>query len=188
MPAHRKYFTEADRIAAQRESYKRYNASEKRVKVKKEFNERHEDNLEMKERYSVKRQDWLDSQPQEKKDEYHRRSVENRKSNHKLDPRRSMLADAKKRAENKGLDYDLVMEDIVIPEICPVLGIDLFVLGGKRTPNSPSLDRVDNSKGYTKDNVSVISLRANMLKNDAQIWELEAIVKYMEDHLGLVLY
>jgi len=97
-----------------------------------------------------------------------------------------MLSDARKRAKKKNLEFDLVIEDLTVPDFCPILGIPLFVAGGKRTDNSPSLDRIDNSKGYTRDNVFVISFRANALKNDATLDELKSIVKYMEEYLGMV--
>jgi len=47
--------------------------------------------------------------------------------------------------------------------------------------HSPSLDRIDNSKGYTKDNVMVISFRANNIKKDANLQELKALVRYLEE-------
>jgi hypothetical protein len=118
--------------------------------------------------------------------EVSKRALENRKKSRKLDPRTQMLSDARKRAKAKGLEYNLCKDDLVIPEVCPVLGILLQVGDGRRQANSPSLDRVDNSKGYIKGNIRVISSRANALKNDGTLEELKAIVKYMEDHNGLV--
>ena len=94
-----------------------------------------------------------------------------------------MINDARKRAKRKGIDFDLDQSDLIVPPTCPVLGIELFVSGGKRTANSPSLDRIDNSRGYIKSNVRVISFRANALKNDATIEELEKIVNYMKENL-----
>ena len=101
----------------------------------------------------------------------------------KNDPIVPMINDARKRAKRKGIDFDLSRDDLVVPPICPVLGIELFVAGGKRTANSPSLDRIDNARGYTKDNVRIISFRANALKNDATVDELEKIVDYMKENL-----
>lgn len=67
-------------------------------------------------------------------------------------------------------------------EFCPILGIKYeFANGNQSCPRSPSLDRVDNSKGYTKDNVKVISLRANKLKNDATKEEIEKILNYINN-------
>ena len=87
---------------------------------------------------------------------------------------------AKKRAEKSGIEFNILKEDIVIPNVCPVLNIPLFYTktGGLPSNNSPSLDRIDNSKGYTKDNIIVVSRRANVLKNDATIEELEKIVNF----------
>jgi hypothetical protein len=73
----------------------------------------------------------------------------------------------------------LNIDDIIIPEVCPVLGIPLKVNTSRVSSGSPSLDRKDNNKGYTKDNTYVISYRANSLKNDATIEELEKVINYM---------
>lgn len=94
---------------------------------------------------------------------------------------RLMLAKVKTRAHRAGLDFDLTVEDLVIPLVCPVLGIpiDLNPTGGARAyraPNSPSVDRIDSAKGYVKGNVAVISNRANLLKGPATIPELLSLI------------
>ena len=78
-----------------------------------------------------------------------------------------MLARAKNRAKRLGLDFDLELSDIVIPEVCPLLGIPLIKGDGVIHDGSPSLDRKRASGGYTKDNVWVISKLANTIKNNA---------------------
>lgn len=80
---------------------------------------------------------------------------------------------AKVRAREKGLPFEITQDDIKIPDVCPLLGIPLIHGKTQRpTDNSPSLDRIDSSKGYTRDNVWVISFRANAIKRDASPEEL----------------
>ena len=103
-----------------------------------------------------------------------------------MDPRLKLLYAARSRAKKNGLDCTITVDDIVIPELCPALGIKLEArIGAGRSNrehlgNSPSLDRIDNSKGYIPGNVAVISLRANMIKTDATAAELKAVAAYIE--------
>jgi hypothetical protein len=93
-----------------------------------------------------------------------------------------LLYEAKKRATKKGIDFSINADDLVIPEVCPVLGIPIIISSsGSGTSNSPSLDRVDSSQGYTPCNVRVISWRANRLKSDATLHEVESLAKYMRE-------
>lgn len=75
---------------------------------------------------------------------------------------------AKSRANKKGREFSIELSDVVIPALCPVLGIPM---------DRPSLDRIDGTKGYVKGNVRVISHRANMLKNNATIEELTLVLR-----------
>lgn len=43
--------------------------------------------------------------------------------------------------------------------------------------NDPSVDRIIPELGYTKGNVRVISNRANLLKNNASIEEIELVLE-----------
>lgn len=95
---------------------------------------------------------------------------------------RMTLASLKYRAKQRGLPFDLTKDDLVLPVTCPVLGIPIIVGAGQNAhPNCPSVDRLDNSLGYTKDNIFIISNRANLLKKDATVDELKALVRYMEE-------
>ena len=64
--------------------------------------------------------------------------------------------------------------------MCPVFGIALKTPNGKRSDATPTLDRIDPTKGYTKDNVRVISWKANRLKNGSTLRELRLMVAYVE--------
>lgn len=89
---------------------------------------------------------------------------------------------AKRRAENKGIAFDLKPEDFEIPNVCPVLGLALSSegTGGMQSPNCPTLDRIDPAKGYIRGNVWVISWRANKLKSDASLDELRLLLAAVE--------
>ena len=96
------------------------------------------------------------------------------RDHYKANPSSYLLNGIRNRSKEEGLPFDLVLEDIAIPEICPILGIKLYrnTGGNKPTGNSPSVDRVIPSLGYIKGNVQVISQRANIMKNDANPEEL----------------
>lgn len=87
---------------------------------------------------------------------------------------------AKMRAKKKGLSFDIESQDIKIPENCPLLGIKLQQSKDRLAPNSPSLDRLDTSRGYVRGNVWVISHAANRMKGDATLDELKLFVKNLE--------
>ena len=86
---------------------------------------------------------------------------------------------------NKGIDKDerdYILENLEKPEKCPVFGTTLNYLGtgNYRTDDSPSIDQIDAGKGYTRDNVQILSWRANRIKNDSTPAELRLLADYME--------
>ena len=96
-------------------------------------------------------------------------------------PEHVILMNIKNRAKKIGVEFDLKDEDIVIPKICPVLGIKIERrCDGKKGPlqNSPSVDRIDPKKGYVSSNIRIISYRANTIRNNATVDELEMVLKY----------
>ena len=113
----------------------------------------------------------------------HERIQANRKKARITHREYGMLARCKSRAKKNNISFDLTIEDIVIPDLCPVLKIPFRKLSLEDTPrkgyhpNAPSLDRIIPALGYTKGNVRVISARANLLKNDATISELELVLE-----------
>lgn len=89
---------------------------------------------------------------------------------------------AKHRAKRNGLEFNIEITDIIIPDYCPVfpeMELDKNNRSNSK-PNSPSLDRHDNTLGYVKGNIYVISHRANSLKSSGNIEEFRKILKYME--------
>lgn len=88
---------------------------------------------------------------------------------------------AKSRAKNSGREFTIKVSDIVIPEVCPILGMPLVCFEGASggRPDSPALDRRDSSKGYTPENIMVVSHLANMMKSSATAEQLVNFAKWV---------
>jgi hypothetical protein len=87
---------------------------------------------------------------------------------------------ARNRAKAQGIEFTLSLEDVVVPELCPVLGIPLVIATGCAKDGSPSLDRIDPARGYVQGNVKVISHKANTIKSNATADEIRAVLAYVE--------
>ena len=96
-------------------------------------------------------------------------------------PEQRMYRRAKSRAKIKGLEFSIEVSDIDIPQFCPILGIELKVHKGKpgHYDDSPSLDRFNNDEGYIKENVWVVSAKANKMKSSASPEELVEFAKWI---------
>lgn len=102
----------------------------------------------------------------------------------KENPAKLLWKLAKKRAKDNNIIFDLEIEDIIVPDVCPVLGIPISLdLNGlvkyRASENSPSLDRTDSKKGYIKDNICVMSYKANVIKNYGTLEDHRKIVEYL---------
>lgn len=119
----------------------------------------------------------------EKQLEYGRRYQAKRRES--FEHRLQMLLNAsKQRARANNIEHTLTLTDIKelypVDGKCPVFGTTLqFNKAGFRN-SSPSLDKIDPNKGYTKDNVQVLSWRANQIKSNASIQELELLLSFMK--------
>jgi hypothetical protein len=95
------------------------------------------------------------------------------------EPRRIMVYSARERSKHLGIECTISVEDIEMPTHCPILGIKLDFSRRRQKPASPSLDRVDVTKGYVPGNVRVVSQKANRLKNDLTPETIQKISDYM---------
>jgi hypothetical protein len=79
----------------------------------------------------------------------------------------------KNNAKQRGLEFNLSKDDIQIPEYCPILNVKLDIsYMSNKNRYFPSVDRIDSNKGYIKGNIMIVSMKANMMKNDATQEEL----------------
>ena len=112
------------------------------------------------------------------------RSEYNKKNKQKIrqrklqNPEKFLLDKALYRAKERNLEFDISVDDIFIPDKCPVFNFPLSWQGSK--DNSPSLDRIDSTKGYVKGNIIVISTKANRLKSDGTLSDFEKIISWLK--------
>ena len=93
----------------------------------------------------------------------------------------AMVCNSRKRALPKGIPHTITSDDLrhLVVSHCPYSGIELrwslntgLNVKGAPRPDSPSLDRLDPSKGYVPGNVVIVAHRANAIKQDATEQEL----------------
>lgn len=96
----------------------------------------------------------------------------------KVDAAKLLYKNIKSRCKRIGREFSIDLEDIIIPQKCPVFGFELKREDKQTWMSAPSVDRIDSSKGYIKGNVTVVSRRANILKRDATVEELEQLFNY----------
>jgi len=99
---------------------------------------------------------------------------------------KTMLQSAKSRAKKKGLEFDLDLDKLfsIAPDHCPVDGLpfdwERRLEDDKTLPLTiPSLDRIDSSRGYTKDNVMIIGDKWNRWKSNMNLDNLELLIQYV---------
>lgn len=93
-------------------------------------------------------------------------------------PQYKLWNGARTRAREKHRLFTIAIQDIQIPECCPLLGMPL--VSGSHSGASPSLDRLDSDKGYIPGNVWVISHKANTAKSNLSLSELKLLVDNLE--------
>jgi hypothetical protein len=109
--------------------------------------------------------------------------TENQRKKRERFPKRYILIRSRGNAKMRCLENTLTEVDIPdIPEFCPVFPWIRLVYrvgqtgrGQKAFDDAPSLDRIDNAKGYVPGNVRIISYKANKAKSDLTDRELIAL-------------
>lgn len=95
---------------------------------------------------------------------------------------RSCFQNARKRASKQGVAFDLTVDDIynLAGECCPIFGFKFnFIGNGRIVPESPSLDKIDPVLGYVLGNVAVISMKANLIKQNANSDEIRKVADWL---------
>jgi len=111
--------------------------------------------------------------------DYRKKILEQKRVNSRINFKTTMISNAKRRALEKNLEFTITAEDLNIPEFCPILKI-LFTLGTKGDYEyTPSIDRINNNLGYTKENIQIITKKANSMKNSGTPEELLLLAEWI---------
>lgn len=95
-----------------------------------------------------------------------------------------LLSKARQRSRKFDLPFNITKDDIKIPDFCPVLGIPLYRTNAVSGDNSPTIDRIVPGLGYVKGNILVVSNRANRIKSNALMWELDRVSEFYVSHIS----
>lgn len=109
---------------------------------------------------------------------------ENEKRRYERDIQKYLWRIAKKRAKLLGREFTIRPEDIKIVDRCPVLDIELKRNRGVMGPDSYSIDRINNSKGYIPGNIAVVSWKFNQLKSNLTFEQVESFYKHFKEAEG----
>ena len=107
------------------------------------------------------------------------------KSKHISQPYVRLFHLAKRRAEKRNIEFsltkDLIKQKFPKDSICPVTKKP-FKYDVKNRNQNPTIDRIDNTKGYTYDNIVIVSYIVNKIKNDLTDFSIfKQIVKFYDN-------
>lgn len=112
---------------------------------------------------------WQDHFRENNREHLRKRYKEYRRAN----PEQLLVSYSRQRSRKFGIEFSITEADVYIPVKCPLLGIEIRCNDDNPGPGSPTLDRIDPTKGYVPGNVQVISHLANRIKSNASAEELD---------------
>lgn len=112
--------------------------------------------------------------------ECRKRASERQKAKKSNNVQYRLLAQSRRSAASRDIEHSLTEEDIIVPELCPVLGVPMLY----KTPYTATIDRIDSTKGYVKGNIQLMSWKANTMKSNATEEELQLFAAWVEDTYG----
>ena len=106
---------------------------------------------------------------------------------YRVNPIPQLISGFRNRAKKQNVPFNLTVDDMKdliknAADICPALGVKMKIakLYANNSNYSPSFDRIDPKKGYTKNNIVIVSNRANRIKSDATVDEIRKVADFYE--------
>ena len=135
----------------------------------------------MSDRHKAAIKRWADKNPHKQK-EYQKKYYDRKK---REDPRKfyakKIWKERRRTSSKSGIPFDITLDYLLsLPsETCPVYGTPLE--WGTGSWETASLDKINPKLGYVEGNVAWISFRANTLKRDATVEELEKLLNWYKN-------
>ena len=102
-------------------------------------------------------------------------------------PERSRFLLKRRKCSQENIEFTVPLSMYFsVPEVCPALGIPLKFSKGY-TDNTPCLDRISPSGGYTPENVIWVSRLANIVKNDATPDTILRVADFYDRDIEVIL-
>jgi len=105
---------------------------------------------------------------------------------YKLPEIKSIYNRLKASAKKRNIEFNLELHELWYidwPISCPIFGMPLKFNRNGVQDDSFSFDRIDSSKGYSIDNLVIISWKANRLKSNASLEELNTINSFIKTYI-----
>ena len=106
---------------------------------------------------------------------------------YRVNPIPQLISGFRNRAKKQNVPFNLTVDDMKdliknATDMCPALGVKMEIakLYANDSNYSPSFDRIDPKKGYTKNNIVIVSNRANRIKSDATVNEIRKVADFYE--------
>lgn len=138
--------------------------------------------------YKSKRK-WYDNNRERAKESYKLWYAKNKdilnakkRNNRNDDPIKYIVQNIKSRSKTLNIPFNITEEYVkkLWTGVCPIFNINIELNREKGKEYSAELDRFNPNKGYVKGNVEWISRRANRIKSNSSLKELEKIVNWMK--------
>lgn len=102
-------------------------------------------------------------------------------------PEQLILERTKQNSKKRNKEFNIEIDDIVIPKYCPYLDVEISTNYDDRfEKNYYSIDRINSDLGYIKGNVQIVSRMANTMKNNATNEELITFAKNILKNNGIL--
>ena len=100
----------------------------------------------------------------------------------KNNPIKSLLRDAKYHSKKTKREFSICEQDVI--NLLEKQNNKCAISGLYFSEYKPSLDRIDSSKGYTQDNIQLVTFQVNRMKSDFEITDFINVCKQIAKFNG----